>query len=188
MSTAGHITLDELEAGLSHILDSPKDRGTLQWIVRRPDDGQRETLNEAQLDPALGLVGDNWLDRGSPQTRDGSAHPEKQLNIMNARAIAVVARSKDRWALAGDQLYLDLDLSDENLPPGSRLTIGSAVIEITAPPHTGCKKFQARYGADAVAFVNSPTGKRLHLRGVNAKVIQGGVIRVGDVATKCNAH
>jgi MOSC domain-containing protein YiiM len=105
-----------------------------------------------------------------------------QLNIMNSRAIALVAQDKDRWQLAGDQLFVDLDLSDANLPPGSRLVLGGAVIEVTDPPHTGCKKFTARFGLDAMKFVNSPVGTQLHLRGINAKVVQPGVIRVGDVA------
>lgn len=107
-----------------------------------------------------------------------------QLNIMNARAIVLVAQSPDRWALAGDQLYIDLDLSADNLPPGTRVTLGSAVIEVTEQPHTGCGKFAARFGTDAVKFVNSPEGKKLRLRGLNAKVVVPGVVRVGDVATK----
>jgi MOSC domain-containing protein YiiM len=106
---------------------------------------------------------------------------------MNARAVALLAQSADRWALAGDQLFLDLDLTDENLPPGTRLAIGTAVIEITAQPHTGCDKFAARFGADATRFVNSAEGKRLHLRGINAKVVRSGTIRVGDVAVKVQA-
>ena len=122
--------------------------------------------------------------RGSSRTDDGSSHPDMQLNIMNARVVALVAQDKSRWPLAGDQLFIDLDLSDANLPPGTRLAIGSAVIEITAQPHTGCGKFVERFGLDAMEFVNSPVGKELHLRGVNAKVVRPGVIRVGDVATK----
>jgi MOSC domain-containing protein YiiM len=107
-----------------------------------------------------------------------------QLNLINARLIALLAQDKARWPLAGDQLYVDLDLSEENLPPGTRLTIGAAVIEVTDQPHTGCKKFAARFGADAVKFVNSPEGKALHLRGINAKVVQGGTIRAGDTVRK----
>jgi hypothetical protein len=166
------------------ILQSPKDNGVLELIVRRPQVEAREVLQEGELDPAAGLSGDNWKSRGSSSTPDGSANPEMQLNIMNSRVAALLAQTKERWPLAGDQLYVDLDLSMENLPPGTRVAIGSAVIEVTSPPHTGCKKFMARYGVDALKFVNSPTGKQLHLRGVNAKVIQPGVIRVGDVAKK----
>ena len=117
----------------------------------------------------------------------GEPHPDMQLNIMNARVIALVAGSRDRWALAGDQLYIDLDLSADNLPAGTRLSIGSAIVEVTAVPHTGCGKFAARFGVDAVKFVNSPVGRQLNLRGINAKVIQPGTIRVGDVARKVPA-
>jgi hypothetical protein len=183
-SAMRHLTLPELEAGMEAILQSPKDNGVLELIVRRPQVEAREVLQEGELDPAAGLSGDNWKSRGSSSTPDGSANPEMQLNIMNSRVAALLAQTKERWPLAGDQLYVDLDLSMENLPPGTRVAIGSAVIEVTSPPHTGCKKFMARYGVDALKFVNSPTGKQLHLRGVNAKVIQPGVIRVGDVAKK----
>ncbi len=141
-------------------------------------------LNEGSLDPAHGLIGDNWLARGSRSTADGSADPEMQLTIMNSRVIALVAQDPERWALAGDQLYIDMDLSPENLPPGTRLSIGSAILEVTAPPHTGCKKFVARFGKDAMIFVNSGIGRQLNLRGINARVIQAGIIRMNDVAEK----
>jgi len=179
-----HLTMDELEAGLDYIRQSPKDDGLLQLIVRRPSVEAREVLDEAQLDVTEGLVGDGWKLRPSSKTPDGSAHPDMQVNIMNARVVALVAQEKERWQLAGDQLYLDLDLSRENLPPGTQLAIGSAVVEVTAPPHTGCKKFVARFGLDAMKFVNSPLGRELNLRGVNAKVIQSGLVRTGDTARK----
>lgn len=182
-----HLTQEELEAGLEEILKSPRDRGVVKLIVRRPETERREVLEEGVLDPAFGLEGDNWLSRGSRATPDGSAHPEMQLNIMNSRVIALVAQDPERWALAGDQLYIDMDLSPENLPPGTRLSIGSAIIEVTSPPHTGCKKFVARFGKDAMVFVNSGIGKKLNLRGINAKVVQGGVVHTGDVAEKTNA-
>ena len=180
MGTARHLSLAELEAGLDDIRRSPADGGGLELIVRRPATGAREVLDAGELDAAVGLVGDNWLARGSSATPDRSAHPEMQLNVMNARVAALVACHRDRWALAGDQLYVDLDLSDANLPPGSRLAIGEALIEITEQPHLGCAKFVSRFGADAMKFVNSPVGRALHLRGVNAKVIRGGPIRRGD--------
>lgn len=179
-----HLTAEELTAGLDEIRKSPADRGVLKLIVRRPATDQREVLDEGVLDPSQGLVGDNWLARGSRSTTDGSAHPEMQINIMNARVIALVAQDPQRWALAGDQLYLDMDLSPANLPSGTRLSIGSAVIEVTAPPHTGCKKFVARFGMDAMVFVNSGIGRQLNLRGINAKVIQAGTIRTNDIAEK----
>jgi MOSC domain-containing protein YiiM len=179
-----HLTTDELHAGLQDIRQSPKDNGKLQFIIRRPNEGERDVLAEANLCLVNGLVGDNWKTRGSTATPDGTAHPERQLNIMNARAIALIARTRDRWPLAGDQLYLDLDLSSDNLPSGTRLSIGDAIIEVTAEPHNGCHKFKARFGRDAVMFVNSLVGKQLHLRGINAKVIRPGTIRVGDVVKK----
>jgi MOSC domain-containing protein YiiM len=131
-----------------------------------------------------GLVGDNWRRRGSSRTADGSAHPDMQLNIMNARMIALVAQEKARWPLAGDQLFIDMDLSADNVPPGTHLALGSAVIAVTAQPHTGCKKFAARFGLEALQFVSTPLGKQLNLRGINARVVHPGVIRVGDVVKK----
>jgi hypothetical protein len=179
-----HLTKAELEAGLEHIRRSPQDNGVLELIVRRPQIGQREVLNEAELDLLEGLVGDTWRIRGSSRTSDGSAHPDMQLNLMNSRVIALIAQAKERWPLAGDQLYLDLDLSSDNLPPGTRLALGAAVIEVTAEPHTGCQKFVERFGSEAMKFVNSSLGRQLHLRGINARVVQPGMIRVGDVARK----
>ncbi|MEZ4736699.1 MAG: hypothetical protein R3E79_57190 [Caldilineaceae bacterium] len=184
MTEVNHLTMAELEAGVEMIRQAPKDGGVLDLIVRRPQSEAREVLTEGQLDLVEGLVGDNWRTRGSSRTADGSAHPDMQLNIMNSRAAALVAQTKERWQLAGDQLFLDMDLSAENLPPGTRLTLGSAIIEVTPEPHTGCKKFVARFGLDAMQFVNSPIGKTLRLRGLNAKVVQPGTIRVGDVARK----
>ena len=179
-----HLTTTELESGLDGIRQSPRDEGLLELIVRRPQVDEREVLDEGELHPNNGLAGDSWKFRRSSRTTDGSAHPEMQLNIMNARVIALVAGEKDRWQLAGDQLFLDLDLSAANLPAGTQLALGSAVIEVTPLPHLGCKKFVARFGLDAMKFVSSPLGRELHLRGINAKVVQPGRIRVGDVAKK----
>jgi hypothetical protein len=184
MDNARHLTLQELEARLDEIRRSPKDEGLLELIVRRPQIGEREVLEEAEINLVEGLAGDNWRFRGSSRTPDGSSHPDMQLNVMNSRVIALVAQDKARWQLAGDQLFIDLDLSSENLPPGTRLALGSAVIEVTDQPHTGCKKFVTRFGLDAMRFVNSPVGRQLHLRGINAKVLQLGRIQVGDVVKK----
>lgn len=179
-----HLTMTQLEEGLDYICQSPKNNGHLALIVCRPAVGERQMLNEGELDVTVGLVGDNWQMRPSSRSEDGKAHPDMQLNIMNARAIELIAQAKERWPLAGDQLYLDMDLSKENLPAGTRLKIGTAVIEITAQPHNGCKKFVARFGLDAMKFVNSPIGKKHQLRGINAKVIQSGKIKAGDIAQK----
>jgi hypothetical protein len=184
MDATEHLTLEQLEAGLEIIRQSPRDVGVLKLISRRPETNEREVIAEAQLDPAHGLMGDNWLARGSRSAPDGRAKPDMQLNVMNARVIGLIARDKSRWALAGDQLFVDFDLSEANVPPGTRLAIGSAVIEITAPPHLGCKKFSARFGPDALKFVNSPVGKELHLRGVCARVVQAGTVRTEDTIKK----
>ena len=184
MMSVKYFTTEELEAGLENIFLTPKDKGVIKMIVCSPDVEKREVLSEAKLDVVEGLVGDNWKARGSTSTADGSAHPEMQVNIMNSRVVALLAQDKDRWQLAGDQLYVDMDLSAENLPSGTRLALGSAVLEVTAKPHTGCKKFAARFGNDATKFINSPLGKELHLRGINAKVIQSGTIQTGDVVKK----
>lgn len=180
-----HLTGAQLEAGLDEIRRSPKDAGELKLIVRRPRVNAREVLEEGQLDLVDGLVGDTWKFRGSSRIPGkASPHPDMQINVMNARAAALVAQDPARWALAGDQLYVDLDLSGTNLPPGTRIGIGSAVIEVTSQPHTGCGKFVERFGLDAMKLVNSPAGRALNLRGINARVVQAGTIRRGDTARK----
>lgn len=184
MGTAKHLTMAELEQGLEHIFGSPADGGELKLIVRRPARDERESLAEAELDTQQGLLGDNWLSRGNRHTRDGSADPEMQLNIMNSRVAELVAQDAERVQLAGDQLYVDLDLSDDNLPPGTRLALGDAIIEVTEPPHTGCRKFAERFGRDATVFVNSGRGKTHNFRGINARVVKSGKVRVGDIARK----
>jgi hypothetical protein len=183
-STVKHLTMQELEAALDHLRQAPKDDGVLQLIVCRPEEDQRQEMNEADLDPLKGLIGDNWILRGSRRTPDGSAHPDMQINIMNSRVTALVAQEKERWSLAGDQLYIDMDLSKENLPAGSRIQVGSAVLEVSPLPHTGCHKFVARFGLDAMKFVNSELGKELCLRGINAKVVQAGSVKVGHKVKK----
>jgi hypothetical protein len=187
-TTMKHLTMDELEAALDHLRKAPKDDGVVHLIVRRPTVNEREVVEEAELDTVLGLIGDSWNLRPSSKTPDGSPHPEMQINIMNARVTALVAQDKDRWALAGDQLYIDMDLSRENLPAGSRLAIGSAVLEVSPLPHTGCHKFVSRFGVDAMKFVNSAVGRELCLRGVNAKVVQAGVVKVGHTAKKITTN
>jgi MOSC domain-containing protein YiiM len=177
-----HLSRAQLEAGLGHVLESPRASGTLVLLVRRPAAGLRELAAEATLDLEAGLVGDNWLDRGSSSTADGSADPQRQVTVMNARLAELVAGSPDRMPLAGDQLYLDLDISVGNLPAGSLLAVGEAVLEVSATPHPGCAKFVERFGADAMRFVNSRVGRQLRLRGMNTRVVRAGTVRLGDRA------
>jgi MOSC domain-containing protein YiiM len=184
METLQHLSMTELEAGMETIRQAPNDDGTLRMIVRRPAVDEREVIPEGQLTTEDGLVGDTWKDRLSRHTPDGSANIDAQITIMNARAIALLAQSEDCWSLAGDQLYVDLNLGEENLPPGARLAIGSAILEVSAQPHTGCNKFSSRFGVEALKFVNSPEGKQFHLRGINTRVVQSGTIHVGDAVKK----
>jgi MOSC domain-containing protein YiiM len=184
MNIMDYVPAEMLQAGLDTIISSPKNVAVLDLIVRRTGVGLREVVSEARLDESGGLVGDHWLQRGSSRTPDGRAHPEMQITIMNSRLITLIAGKKERWPIAGDQLFVDLDLSVSNLPIGTRLKINEAVIEITAAPHTGCSKFKARFGADALAFVNSKVGLDLRLRGANARIIKGGVIQVGNAVAK----
>lgn len=180
-----HLTTAELVAGLDEIRQSPKDIGSLDLIAYRPEQDERVIVETGELNLEEGLAGDNWNTRWNRHHPEGIPNIEKQLNIMNARVAQLVAREKSRWALAGDQLYLDFDLSDENLKAGDQLAIGDAIIEITPPPHTGCKKFVERFGVEAMKFVNSPVGKSLHLRGICAKVIKPGTIKTGNTVRKC---
>lgn len=179
-----HLTTTEIEAGIAHVLASPRNPGVLALIVRRPAVNEREVVETGELDIELGLVGDNWLTRGSSRTDNGLGHPEMQLNVMNARFAELVAGGRERMQLAGDQLFVDLDLSGKNLAPGTRLSIGSAVIEVTEIPHLGCKKFVERFGLDAMKFANSQFGRKHSLRGINAKVVVSGNIFVCDVVAK----
>lgn len=184
MNLPQHLTEAELTAGLGHIQNSPTQTGQLVALVRRPSVGERELLTAGELTLQDGLVGDNWRTRGSSRTADGSAHPDMQLTLMNIRTVQLLAPEPSQWVLPGDQLLVDLDLSEANLPAGTQLACGTAVLEVTTQPHTGCKKFVERFGLEALKWVSTPEGKQLRLRGLNAKVIRPGVIRPGDVVQK----
>lgn len=180
-----HLALPDLEAGLDRVRAAPADQGRLELIVRRPTPDEREILDRGTLDPEHGLVGDRWGVSGDPRN-GGRPLVDAQVTVMNARLSALVSGGddRDRWALAGDQLHVDLDIGEENLPPGTRLAIGGATLEITAEPHTGCGKFSRRYGVDAMRFVNSRVGRALRLRGLNARVVEAGEIAAGDRVRK----
>jgi hypothetical protein len=182
-----HLSTAALEAGLDHVRDAPPDGGTVELIVCRPTVNERVVLDEGMLVADAGLAGDSWPARGSTRTADGSAHPDMQLTVMNVRAALLVAQDPDRRQLAGDQLYVDLDIGVANLPPGTRLGLGTAVIEVTGQPHLGCVKFAARFGRDALRFVNSRNGRALRLRGLNARIVVPGTVRPGDVIRKLPA-
>jgi len=172
-----HRTLDELRAGLDDVRSAPKDGGSLELIVARPAVDERVELAIAELDVERGLVADRW-------SRGSKPNPKSQVTVMNVRATRLAAGDRSRWALAGDQLYVDLDLSPDNVPPGTRLEIGSAVLEVSEQPHLGCEKFAARFGMDARVFFNSYEGTALSLRGLNTRVVRGGTVRVGDAVHK----
>ncbi len=181
---AQHMTMEQLKAGLPEIMASPKDEGTLEGIVVRPASGERLEPRSVRITAASGLEGDHWSKGCWKTTEDGSPDPDVQICIMNARCIALVAQSRDNWAPAGDNFFIDMDLTPENLAPGQRLSVGSAVIEITAVPHNGCQSFIERYGRDACLFVNSGEGRKLRLRGIYARVVKNGEVSLGDRVTK----
>ncbi|MBA2540063.1 MAG: MOSC domain-containing protein [Deltaproteobacteria bacterium] len=174
-------TDDELATALDDIRGAPRDAGSVELIVRRPKKNEREILDRGDIDPAVGLTGDNWSTK--PSSKTGKPNPNAQLTLMNVRAVRALAEHSE-WPLAGDNLYVDLDLSPDNLPPGTRLIVGEALLEITEDPHTGCAKFTQRFGSAATKWVNSKVGRALNLRGVNARVITGGAIRRGDPIKK----
>jgi hypothetical protein len=174
--------LARLEESLAYIQGAPADHGTVELIVRRPGVDEREVITEAWLDVGSGIEGDGWSAR-TPAGMTGP-DPEAQLTVVNARAALAIAGGRERWPLAGDQLYVDLDISQTNLPAGTRVQIGTAVIEFSSKPHTGCKKYSARFGVDALAFVSTTVGRDLRLRGANCKVVVSGRVRAGDLIRK----
>jgi MOSC domain-containing protein YiiM len=175
-----HRDAEQLAAGLDHVRRSPTDVGVVQMLVVRPAVLERQVLDRAEISATTGVVGDTWDQRPSRRTADGGPNPDAQVTVMNARAVELVAGERDRWPLAGDQVYVDLDLGLENLPTGTLLHLGSAVLEVTAAPHTGCAKFTERFGVEALRLTATPEGKALRLRGINTRVVKPGTVAVGD--------
>lgn len=181
---ARHLSLEELNNNLDRILESPKDQGDLKMIVTRPVKNERKVHESIMLSAEKGVHGDNWSHDCWMTLPDGRSDPEVQVSIMNARCIDIIAQEKDRWKLAGDNFFIDMDLSRENLAPGQRLSLGSCIMEVSAEPHKGCLKFAERFGPDATRFVNGKVGRNLRLRGIYAKVIQAGTVSLGDKCSK----
>jgi hypothetical protein len=174
----------DLDRFTEDVRAAPRDAGPVVMIVRRPTVDVRETVDVADLDPDAGLAGDDWIRRRSRSTPDGSPDPEDQLTIMSTRVLSAIEPDRDRWPLAGDQLYVDFDLGVENVPAGTRLAIGDAIVRVSEKPHTGCAKFSARFGSDALRWINGPVGRELRMRGVNARIERAGTVRVGDTVRR----
>lgn len=185
MHTMQHVTAQEIERRMSWVLDSPRDNGVVQLIVVRPQTDQRTVIDRAHFSPETGVAGDNWQHDCWKKLSDGHSDPDVQVAIMNARMIEVLASDPAHWPLAGDQLFVDFDLSTSNLSPGDQLKVGGAILEITAEPHRGCRKFKQRFGDHALHCVNSTQGDSHRLRGVYAKIIVAGNVETGDVISKC---
>jgi MOSC domain-containing protein YiiM len=180
----GSVALADLEAQLEQIRSAPSERGSVVLIVCRPAIEQREVVGEARVDEREGLIGDGWRERGAKSTPDGSADSRAQITLTSSRSMSAIAGAREQWPIAGDQLYVDFDLSEQNLPPGTLLEVGSAILEVSDLPHRGCGKFSARFGVDALKFVNSREGRALNLRGINARVVRSGVVHTGETVIK----
>ena len=184
LSPLRHLTFDELNAGLAHIRASPKEEGRLEAIIARPAPGERRDLASSEISLAGGVHGDHWAKGCWKTTADGKPDPDVQICMMNARCIELIAQERSNWPPAGDNFFIDMDLTPGNMPPGTRLGIGSAIIEVTGIAHNGCASFIERYGRDACVFVNTGEGERLRLRGIYARVVRDGRVSVGDKVKK----
>ncbi|MFW9931002.1 MAG: MOSC domain-containing protein [Candidatus Thorarchaeota archaeon] len=183
-SIPNFLSFQELNDRFNALTPSPKDVGTVDLICIRPTENSREVKDSVIVDNQLGIIGDNWKSRGSKHTPDGSAIPDAQITIMNSRIINLITQDKNFWSLAGDQLFIDLDISSDNLPSGSRLTIDDVILEVTPLPHNGCIKFSNRFGSDATKFVSNKEGQKYHRRGIYVKVIKSGRIHTGSIVKK----
>ena len=174
----------ELQAALADVLAAPRDGGTVDLIVVRPEKGQRQTPDSVALSLIGGVAGDHWAKGCWRTLDDGSPHPDVQICLMNSRMIRAIAGGPENWAPAGDNLFIDMDLSPANCPPGTRLALGSVEMVVTEEPHNGCQNFIDRYGRDACVFVNTGQGSELRLRGIYARVTRDGTVSVGDTVRK----
>jgi hypothetical protein len=174
----------DLDQHLPNVRLAPRDVGRVELIVQRPRVDERVVVAEGVLDAASGLIGDRWVHHRSSSRPDAPPDPAVQLTLMSTRVLAAIEPDQSRWPLAGDQLYVDFDLSTDHLPVGARVAVGEAEVEVSAQPHTGCSKFSARFGSDALRWINNPTGRSLRMRGVNCRIIRGGTVRVGDMIRK----
>jgi MOSC domain-containing protein YiiM len=176
-----HLTIEQIEADMPDVFASPKNRGELEAIVVRPESEKRESREAVYLSPEGGVDGDRWA---SSKAQDGGPEPRAQVSLMNARLLKMIARDEKRMPLAGDNLVVDLDLSEANLPVGQKLTVGEVLMEVTDLPHTGCSKFAERFGTDALRYINAAERRSLRLRGLFTRVLEAGTVRVGDIAEK----
>jgi MOSC domain-containing protein YiiM len=174
----------DLERHTAHVRAAPQDKATISLIVTRPGTDQREVVESARLTPEEGLVGDHWLALGSSKMPGGVANPEAQITLMSTRVLEAIEADRARWPLAGDQLYLDMDLSESNLPAGTRLAVGDAEVVVTELPHTGCVKFAGRFGHDALRWISTHEGRSMRMRGMYVRVVRAGAIHTGDAVRR----
>lgn len=168
-----HVPADELSRRFAELTPPPRDAGSVRLLVRRGwHQGRREEPASVMLSASEGMPGDSW-------SRSEGRTPDSQLTAMEVGVAEMIANGQP-WSLFGDQLYLDLDLSAENLPVGSAVAVGEAVLEVTPKPHKGCAKYQARFGADALRLISRPDLRPRHLRGIYLRVVTDGLVRVGD--------
>jgi MOSC domain-containing protein YiiM len=171
VSTAALPTIDELEERWAAAEPAPRGSGSVRLICVRRGGGVHECPDRVEVTLERGVEGDRWIDGENP-VRDA------QVTLMNVRVVELIRRDGQPLDTPGDNFLVDLDLAEEALPPGTPLRLGEAVLEATALPHTGCKKFRERFGLDALKWVNDHRDRRL--RGMNCRVLEAGWVAVGD--------
>jgi hypothetical protein len=179
-----HRTRAEIEAGIGPVLQSPAEGAAVEALFSRPAPGKRLDLPALEVSVSGGIAGDHWSLGCWKTLPDGSPDPDVQVSLMNRRMLHLIAGARDNWARAGNNIIVDMDLSIDNLPIGQRLRVGTAELEIGPVANTGCDFFIERYGRDACVFVNTGIAKQKRLRGVYARVVKDGQIRIGDIIRK----